>query len=528
MKKGINLEKTRKVIGGSRELPMIKTKTIKRGLKNPAKSFNNVIVKKIGEDVEEFFNSTLRSEKNVSALTKAELMDFIMSIKPDFIDIEINNLKDSLSEHDLDILERGIKSVSKGHGGDISYISFVLKEGDEEIDVISPIGEYYSPDLKDEGRYGFMGMNYKAEFISLKHLLGELYLRSVLESKMNDKEELERFLLYYFNRSNIILYYDDLLKDFSEGFKEKYKDIFPELNRRFIYREYNENKAQHINSLYNNYYLYFQVSNYRYFGGKIALLPLRITSLFSYVYDFYALENMKEDEREKMFKRLEGDYARSFETKKNINKNIKEKMSSSKFLSHFNFVEYDNSASLEKINEIEEEWLELIKILNLKKTNNELRFRKLGQHRAKGLYYPYAKCVCVDLRSTDSFVHEVFHMIDYEYGKKMNYQGKISYSLDFIQISELYKKLVEEELEKKPEIKNQLKGKFDLSYFFQSEEIFARCGEIYLENILKDVKGNHLLGVKEGVFYPKDEALIKKIKNFYDDLDLINYEALKE
>ena len=55
---------------------------------------------------------------------------------------------------------------------------------------------------------------------------------------------------------------------------------------------------------------------------------------------------------------------------------------------------------------------EMPKIQNFTK-GNSIRFRKLGNHKAIGLYYPLIQCLCVDLRNTTSFIHELGHLIDH-------------------------------------------------------------------------------------------------------------------
>ena len=43
----------------------------------------------------------------------------------------------------------------------------------------------------------------------------------------------------------------------------------------------------------------------------------------------------------------------------------------------------------------------------------ELKFRKLGRHRAEGLYYPDCRVLVLDVGSTRSFAHEFGHLVDF-------------------------------------------------------------------------------------------------------------------
>jgi hypothetical protein len=56
----------------------------------------------------------------------------------------------------------------------------------------------------------------------------------------------------------------------------------------------------------------------------------------------------------------------------------------------------------------------------------ELKFRKLGKHKATGLYAPFLNILAVDVRNTESFVHEYGHYLDYKHGDK----ASESYSLE--------------------------------------------------------------------------------------------------
>lgn len=201
-------------------------------------------------------------------------------------------------------------------------------------------------------------------------------------------------------------------------------------------------------------------------------------------------------------------YARSFETKKNIPKEVVYQMQQSKFNDYFGFVEFDELVDSKKISEIEKEFRAFeLKVYERIIENKDavLRFRRLGHHKASGLYYPEFNCICVDIDNPSSLLHEYGHMLDY-----MN--GKISEKGSFKPIIILYKEKFLDGLKKE---KIELKGKYDTDYYMTPTEIFARSFEMYLKKILKI--DNSILGTCEGFSYPDDEEYLLMIKKFFSD-----------
>lgn len=111
-------------------------------------------------------------------------------------------------------------------------------------------------------------------------------------------------------------------------------------------------------------------------------------------------------------------------------------MTTSQFLSHgFRFVEYDNATDLNKIAQLEGErsYLGFPRV----EASPDLRFRKLGKHKATGLYSPYHNTLCVDIRNVNSFVHEYAHLIDFK-----RHTHTLSMHKDFASIVSTYQKEV--------------------------------------------------------------------------------------
>ena len=220
--------------------------------------------------------------------------------------------------------------------------------------------------------------------------------------------------------------------------------------------------------------------------------------------------------------------ARAFETKKNIPVKYQKIMKNTKLLKDFSYVELDQDIDLKKFNQIEEEYFSIRKILNLDKffsgTNPELRFKKLGKHRALGLYYFVLKVICVDITSPCSFIHEFGHFIDHDYT-----DGQLSLQLDFFEIINQYRQAYENDLlsdDIEPSIYKYLKRKRD--YFFTPTEIFARMLEVYLAN--QGIESSFLKTKDELSFsmgYPTiNEELKKSVDEYFNKLIEINQEEL--
>lgn len=206
--------------------------------------------------------------------------------------------------------------------------------------------------------------------------------------------------------------------------------------------------------------------------------------------------------------------ATAYITKKNIPKGILEVMEHTSFKNYFKYVEFDEEIDLKAVSLIEREFQVLSEAYFSGKAffNVKLRFRKLGKHKASGLYYPSLHTLCVDLRSPSSFIHEYFHMLD-------DQMGDLSLDTAFQDIVETYRQAFLKNMNQMDaSIQEQMsgKGKYNLSYFFRRAEIFARCGEIYFVRILK--VESSLIQPDLKYAYPQSKELDALIKNYYEDL----------
>jgi hypothetical protein len=213
------------------------------------------------------------------------------------------------------------------------------------------------------------------------------------------------------------------------------------------------------------------------------------------------------------------DYARSFQTKKNINKQTLAVMKDNAFLTKYGYVEIDNDVSLEKFALLEKEFEELTKKIYIPKCDDHsFRIKKLGKHRAAGLYYPDPiRATIFDLDAPDAYCHELGHQLDHVMGKEC----LLSETIRFRKIADLYESLVEnnvKHLDDDHPFKIRWKGntKYNAAYYLQPTEIFARSFELYLWK--KGIQTSFLKKEYEGPEYPKDEKYLKAVTAYFDEL----------
>lgn len=210
------------------------------------------------------------------------------------------------------------------------------------------------------------------------------------------------------------------------------------------------------------------------------------------------------------FQYLEGlkkTVATAFITKKNIPEKTLKAMKDSKFNDYFGYVEIDEDVDLGKVSEIAKEFVAVKETFfdGVDASDKTLRFRKLGKHKALGLYYPFYGCLCVDIHSPSSFIHEWGHLLDYKFGRASKYA-------DFYEIRRTYTALLDREMKDDAQWKGHTK--YNRAYYLEPTEIFARSFEIYMSRI-KGVK-NSLLKDTVGFAYPEDEYYLRLVKEYFD------------
>lgn len=249
---------------------------------------------------------------------------------------------------------------------------------------------------------------------------------------------------------------------------------------------------------------------------KDLISPIFIEILKDYYKNIKCTEY--EIERERVMK---SDYAASYQDKKTTNKKYLEAAEGSILTKYFTKIEIDTDVDLKLFKEYERQIAYFYELFGIEINGLVLRLRKLGKHKAAGLFFPHANCLCVDIKNPSSFVHEFFHAIDYNKGSE--YVRCHSYG-GFKHIHRLYTKRLDEAV-RKMDSGNPLKvrlfgnSKYNIDYYKDPYEVFARCGEIYFHELYGDKYSisNELLN--ESIFYPvNDDEMVGEIKMFFDNL----------
>ncbi len=205
--------------------------------------------------------------------------------------------------------------------------------------------------------------------------------------------------------------------------------------------------------------------------------------------------------------------AKAYQTKKNIPARTLKAMEESRLNEVFGYVEYDELVDLDKVQTLINQFLAFrdAYMPGFDTSNVQIRFRRLGNYKASGLYFPFHQCICVDVGKPDSFVHEYAHCLDYTLEKGKN----LSDRAEFAAIKRLYGYHLKQALRKE---KKKLSGKYDLSYYLTPTEIFARCFEIYAVRILKLDCSICKPDSAMGFAYPQDKELEELIAAYYGKL----------
>lgn len=167
----------------------------------------------------------------------------------------------------------------------------------------------------------------------------------------------------------------------------------------------------------------------------------------------------------------------------------------------------------------------------------ELKFRKLGKHKAAGLYAPFLNILAVDVRNTESFIHEYGHYLDYKHGDKVsesysledNFEHIITaYSNNFKIISkkkedDLLTRLMKASKESIPSVvsleEKRLSSELELvkqtvkmfDYFTTPTEIFARGFELWVYETITS-----------------NSSLLKNKEDYSNRIEYTSFNGIKE
>lgn len=322
-----------------------------------------------------------------------------------------------------------------------------------------------------------------------KTLVQKLYIdRSIFNHFFNYK-----FSIYYAPQLSSVLDFLDLItkevvaeklkgwishqnQQFKAGFnvvanqKQYFKD-YPDLPMDFQSAEFDA----YVNNIsINRIYKVLIRSVGNYLLGSPAKNKSILQIMSEYLYELY-LDDFNITLMEEYDRVQKSEYARSFETKRNIPTKIQAAMDSTKFLDYgFSFVEFDEQFDLTKLPDIEEQWGLIHSALPKSENKPELRFRKIEHRKAHGVYFPAFDCITISVRNVNSMVHEYGHHIDFTFDKEQN----LSMSDEFRPILKKYQKYLSDS--------GVYKGAM-LNYFLTPTEVFARAFEIYCVSVLPRV-----------------------------------------
>lgn len=169
---------------------------------------------------------------------------------------------------------------------------------------------------------------------------------------------------------------------------------------------------------------------------------------------------------------------------------------------------------------VENDFLAIVNKLPHAKAQPEIKFRRLGKHKATGLYSPSLNILAVDVRHTESMIHEYGHYLDFKHG-----EGVYSESPDFLPIVTQYQK----ELGKivSSVAAHPLASK--LEYFFTPTEIFARGFELWVqativsESTLLKSKEEYVKDAEHAAFLPFKDAVMDYFNNLFSAEETTNF-----
>ena len=335
-------------------------------------------------------------------------------------------------------------------------------------------------------------------------------------------ENLGRFLIPLLSEKNDYCYFEN---DKGIGFSVYIGNLIkPYYGKRYSGEKRAEAMEKLISLIYKEQPDYYRTEHYDSFSYtelKQVIYSLKLELLEKANEVKYEIERVKEKDSE---------YARTYEEKKNINETTKKHMRNTSFLDiGFKYVEFDNNVRFSDNSEkgmesnmekFEKEILKLKPLFKKYPVNSlDLRFRKLGNRKANGIFFPTKNCIAIDINETEainSFFHEYGHFIDYN-----NETGKtFSGSTSFARLRNEYRKVFNSELLKNNIVLQERKQE----YYKSATEIFARAFEYYCANVgletnfNKNLNEMSELGIKNGYIFDRiDREVMNEITDFFEE-----------
>ncbi len=215
-------------------------------------------------------------------------------------------------------------------------------------------------------------------------------------------------------------------------------------------------------------------------------------------------------------------HARTFEDKKNIPKKIVELMEKSILNERFGFIEYDEMCDADAIKVADTQIFAFLDTYfpRIDVSSVTLRFRRLGNHKAAGLYYPAYRCIAVELDEPWAFTHEFGHMLDYLHGCVSDTTKNSS----FKEVYDCYVECFDKKLAQDSGLSERLrKGgqKSKYNYYTRETEVFARSFELFMSSHL-ELDNTILQGLEfyegKAEYHPEDDKYMSLLDDYFMSL----------
>ncbi len=165
-------------------------------------------------------------------------------------------------------------------------------------------------------------------------------------------------------------------------------------------------------------------------------------------------------------KRTHESTARAWEQKKTQDSELLHLARVSPLNAYFTHIEIDESVCASEWADFESQVLTALKHLPWsRQLAPVLRVRKLGRHKASGIYFPHVNTIAVDVRTSKSFIHEYSHYVD------LALHNSFSTTPAFAEVVANYRAHLE--------LPEGLDTPRKRAYYTTPTEIFARASEVY-------------------------------------------------
>lgn len=335
---------------------------------------------------------------------------------------------------------------------------------------------------------------YDFHFLLAETLVRNHFHENIQEFRKHWEQKLAQFVYrFYGSKKEIMVPEDDYIETvFTQTIQKEHPD------ETFIVA-----RAKSLNSFISTFYMR-DVTNHAMLS---ELLPL-------YLEGFKKVKSERvPQERKQTPKKM------VYETNDNIQPSHLRLMKENAFLTDFDEVEVHNEMNIEVFYQAENDYRIFRKHIPLppKQKGTTLRFKKLGNLNATGVYYSDTKDIIVDIRSMDALVHEIGHYIDNVWST----EGRLCNANAFQPLYDTYSKRVQANVGKLPVTHAMRKrwvgnSNYNRWYYLNKQEVFARVFEIFVWEVVPSIS----LGKDEldDVLFPADKEFRMQVIAYFEEL----------